>query len=197
MMNDCQNVTMREALPELLHGQLADGERRLVEAHLVECAECTDELAILRAVLASAPTPSVDAGRIVAMIAPYRGAEVASTSTTVVGGVAAESQPDIIPLRPRGVRYARFSRLQLAAALALAAVGISTATVVARGRQHAPVASVAAHASAAAQDRGVALVATADLSDTQLATLINDMNSMQALPPAEPEPIAPAVDGGV
>lgn len=196
-MNDCQDVTMREALPELLHGQLADGERRLVEAHVAVCADCTDELAILRAVLATARVPAVDTTRIVAMIAPYKGAPVTSSTTTLATGVT--QQPDIIPLRSRGVRHARFSRLQLAAALALAAVGVSTATVVARERQQGPATAVVAHSAtpSAGQDPGVALVATADLSDAQLATLINDMNSMQALPPAEPEPIAPAVDGGV
>ena len=197
-MNDCQDVTMREALPELLHGRLAEGERRLVEAHVRDCAECTDELTILRAVLGSAREPAIDVSRIVAMIAPYQGAEVTSTTTTVVGGGAAQRDRGVIPLRPHGVRRSRFSRMQLAAAFALAAVGISTATLVARQRQQSPSSSVAAvHSAATSSDRGVALVATVDLSDAELATLINAMNSMPALPPAEPEPIAPAVDGGV
>ena len=110
-----------------------------------------------------------------------------------------DARSDVVPLRSRGVRHARFSRLQLAAALAVAAVGISTATMVTRQRQQSDASSIAGvhSAATATPDRGVALVATADLSDSELATLINDMNSMQALPPAEPEPIAPAVDGGV
>jgi len=192
-MTDCQNVTMREALPELLHGRLADGERRLVEAHLVECVDCTDELAILEAVLASAPTPAVDVTRIVMAIPSYR--PVADAESRV------DARSGVIPMRPRAGWASgwssRSARLQLAAALAIAAAGISTVAVVKHNgaQQQASVAAVGA--TAARADQGVALVATADLSDAELATLIKDMDSMQALPPAEPEPIAPAVDGGV
>jgi len=197
-MTDCQNVTMREALPELLHGRLADGERRLLEAHLVECVDCTDELAILEAVLASAPTPAVDMTRIVAAIPSYH--PVASLESH------AESRSGVIAMRPRAGWASgwssRSARLQLAAALVIAAAGISTVAVVKHnGVQRDGVqqqASVAVGATTASRsDPGVALVATADLSDSELATLIRDMDSMQALPPAEPEPIAPAVDGGV
>ena len=192
-MTDCQNVTMREALPELLHGRLADGERRLLEAHLVECVDCTDELAILEAVLASAPAPAVDVTRIVMAIPSYR--PVADAESRV------DARSGVIPMRPRAGWASgwssRSARLQLAAALAIAAAGISTVAVVKHNgaQQQASVAAVGA--TAARADQGVALVATADLSDAELATLIKDMDSMQALPPAEPEPIAPAVDGGV
>jgi len=192
-MTDCQNVTMREALPELLHGRLADGERRLVEAHLVDCVDCTDELAILEAVLASAPAPAVDVTRIVMAIPSYR--PVADAESRV------DARSGVIPMRPRAGWASgwssRSARLQLAAALAIAAAGISTVAVVKHNgaQQQASVAAVGA--TAARADQGVALVATADLSDAELATLIKDMDSMQALPPAEPEPIAPAVDGGV
>ena len=193
-MTDCQNVTMREALPELIHGRLADGERRLVEAHLVECVDCTDELAILEAVLASAPAPAIDVTRIVMAIPSYRPiAEVESH---------ADAPSGVIPMRPRAAWTSgwssRSARLQLAAALAIAAAGISTVAVVKHNGapQRANVAAVGA-TTATRADQGVALVATADLSDAELATLIKDMDSMQALPPAEPEPIAPAVDGGV
>jgi len=192
-MTDCQNVTMREALPELLHGRLADGERRLVEAHLVDCVDCTDELAILEAVLASAPAPAVDVTRIVMAIPSYR--PVADAESRV------DARSGVIPMRPRAGWASgwssRSARLQLAAALAIAAAGISTVAVVKHNgaQQQASVAAVGA--TAARADQGVALVATADLSDAELATLIKDMDSMQAIPPAEPEPIAPAVDGGV
>ena len=193
-MTDCQNVTMREALPELLHGRLADGERRLLEAHLVECVDCTDELAILEAVLASAPTPAVDVTRIVMAIPSYRA--VAGAESRI------DTRSGVIPMRPRAGWASdwssRSARLQLAAALAIAAAGVSTVAVVKHNgaQQHASVAAVGA-TTATRADQGVALVATADLSDAELATLIKDMDSMQALPPAEPEPIAPAVDGGV
>lgn len=196
-MSDCQNVTMREALPELLHGLLQDGERRVVEAHVALCVDCTEELAILEAVFASASAPAIDVARIVAVIPPYAPAAPARVAETVHLAASA----GVIPLRPRSTSRSTWSsraaRLQLAAAFVLAAVGISTVAVVAHDRQQrgATPAAVATHA--ARSDTGVSLVATADLSDAELATLIKDMDSMQALPPAEPEPIAPAMDGGV
>lgn len=189
-MNDCENVTVREALPELLHGQLRYEERRLVEAHLTECVDCTEELAVLQAVLASAPAPRVNVTQIIAAIPAYRpGAAVEPQHPA-----PAQVQPGVIPLRPRSAWSARGSRLQLAAALAIAAVGVSTAALLTHERQQTA-AVAASRTSAPAQ--GVALVSTADLSDAQLATLIKDMRSIQALPPTEPEPITPALGGGV
>jgi len=155
--------------------------------------DCTDELAILEAVLASAPAPAVDVTRIVMAIPSYR--PVADAESRV------DARSGVIPMRPRAGWASgwssRSARLQLAAALAIAAAGISTVAVVKHNgaQQQASVAAVGA--TAARADQGVALVATADLSDAELATLIKDMDSMQAIPPAEPEPIAPAVDGGV
>jgi hypothetical protein len=113
-----------------------------------------------------------------------------------------DTRSGVIPMRPRAAWTSgwssRSARLQLAAALAIAAAGISTVAVVKHNgsQQHASVAAVGS-TTATRADQGVALVATADLSDAELATLIKDMDSMQALPPAEPEPIAPAVEGGV
>lgn len=72
MMNDCQNVEIREALPELAYGALSDSERARVQNHVDHCDDCSAELAIIRAVRGSAAMPSVDVGRIVAAIPPYR-----------------------------------------------------------------------------------------------------------------------------
>jgi hypothetical protein len=199
MMNDCQDVTMREALPELVHGLLADAQRAAVEEHLRDCVDCTEELAILRAVLASSHAPRVDTVRIANAIPAYRPAPMTDAligDRPVATPVAAVSP--IRSARPRRRWHVDASYLRLAAAAAIAAVGISTVTLVARqhGASSADVPgttrSVASSAAA-----GVALVGTADLSDAELASLIQDMNSVQALPPAEPEPMSPATDGGV
>ncbi len=71
-MNDCQNVEIREALPELVHGVLAEPARTRVQDHVTDCGDCAAELAIIRAVLAVAPAVSVDVSRISAAIPPYR-----------------------------------------------------------------------------------------------------------------------------
>ena len=72
MMNDCQNVEIREALPELVHGVLPETERARVQAHVDGCDDCAEELAIIQAVLASTPVVAVDVSRIVAAIPQYR-----------------------------------------------------------------------------------------------------------------------------
>jgi len=73
-MRDCENVTMREQLPELLHGQLSAEARVAVEEHVAGCADCSAELEVLRRVRAAVPAPRVNVDRIVASIPPYRGA---------------------------------------------------------------------------------------------------------------------------
>lgn len=72
MMNDCQNIEIREVLPELAHGTLPEVERARVQQHLAACDDCSAELAIIRAVRGSAVVPSVNIGGIVAAIPPYR-----------------------------------------------------------------------------------------------------------------------------
>ncbi|MEO7103432.1 MAG: zf-HC2 domain-containing protein [Gemmatimonadaceae bacterium] len=72
MMNDCQNVAVREVLPELAHGALSDVERERVQEHLDACADCAAELAIIRSVLRTAPLVSVNVASIAAAIPPYR-----------------------------------------------------------------------------------------------------------------------------
>lgn len=203
MMNDCQDVTMREALPELVHGLLADAQRAAVEEHLRDCVDCTQELAILRAVLASSHTPRVDTVRIASAIPAYR--PMAMTDALITDGpVAVPASPATaasvdIRSAPRSRRWrVDPAHLRLAAAAVVAAIGISTVTLVARqrGASSAGVPS-AARSVASSSAAGVALVGTADLSDAELASLIQDLNSVQALPPADPEPMSPATDGGV
>lgn len=70
-MNDCQNVAVREVLPDLVHGLLPDTERVRVLMHVRECEECTDELSIIRAVIAVAVAPRVDVVAISAAIPAY------------------------------------------------------------------------------------------------------------------------------
>lgn len=72
MMNDCLNIEIREVLPELANGTLSEIERARVQQHLAACGDCSEELAIIRAVRGSAVAPSVNVARIVAAIPPYR-----------------------------------------------------------------------------------------------------------------------------
>lgn len=176
-MNDCQNVAVREALPDLVHGLLPDGERVRVLMHVHDCVECTDELSIIRAVISIAAAPRVDVIAISAAIPAYPGTYSSAYSRT----------------EPRS-RF-HVAHLRLAAALLVGAAGISALVVQHQRSGDAP-ASVVSHtapvASASLPHSGVALVGTADLSDEHLAQLIQSMAHMDAVPPAEPEPITSA-----
>lgn len=171
-MNDCQDVAVREALPELARGTLAEPARTRTQQHVDGCMDCADELAIIRSVLAVAErrTPPVDVAQIAAAIPAY------------------------VP----AVAVHRFAHLRLAAALLVGAIGISAVGVqMQRSWQPAPTASVARVHAAPSPQVGVALVGTADLSDDNLAQLISSMDDIEAVPPAEPEPLTPVpFEGG-
>lgn len=168
-MNDCQNVAVREALPDLVHGLLPDTERGRVLMHVRDCDACTDELFIIRAIVSIAAAPRVNVAAIAAAIPAYS----------------------------RAVPQSRFhvAHLRLAAALLVGAAGVS-AIAIQHQRSGDAAASVVSHtapvASFGLSHSGVALVGTADLSDEHLAQLIQSMAHMDAAPPAEPEPIIPA-----
>ena len=164
MMNDCQDVAMREALPELMLGALPPGDRVRVQRHVDGCDDCRSELAIIRAVHGSSHAAVVevtyaDVSRIAAAIPPYR----------------------------RQKSRIRKVYLELAAACLIGAVGISTFAVRNSGTSASPVASHAAPAAAT----GLALVNTADLSDAGLAQLTQDLDRLQALPTVDPESVTP------
>jgi predicted anti-sigma-YlaC factor YlaD len=161
MMNDCRNVEVREALPEVVHGTLNDVELVMVQRHVDECDDCAAELAIIRAVRKTAATPAVDLGRIVASIPPYR--------------------------RKQSLIKRRY--LELAAACLIGAIGISTFAVQ-NGGFKARVQATAA--STGSENVGLALVNTSDLSDAGLAQLTQELDNLQALPPADPESVTPA-----
>jgi anti-sigma factor RsiW len=76
-MTDCPNGEMRDRLPDLLHGRLTPAEQEVVEAHVRGCADCRDELALLRSLSASLRrVPRVDVAAVAAAIPAYRRAPV-------------------------------------------------------------------------------------------------------------------------
>jgi anti-sigma factor RsiW len=181
MMHDCENVEMRESLPELAHGALPVTDAERVRAHLADCADCSAELAIIRAAIASSDAARIarridvtqmDVARIAAAIPPYRQQRHSWLSATRL------QMP-----------------MQIAAAALVAAIGITFA--VARhddapsSRTMQTPVSMSASAAAPAQG-GLALISTADVSDANLAKLIGDLDHLDAAPPAEPEPVVPA-----
>ena len=163
-MNDCLNVEIREALPELVHGMLLQQERDRVQEHLADCVDCAAELEIIRAVLAAIPAVSVDVPRIAAAIPQYR-------------------------RRTPGMKRVY---LELAAACLVGAVGISAFVVHSSHSTGAVPAAVSAASLASSANGGLVLANTSDLSDDRLAQLTSELDQLQALPTADPESVTPA-----
>ena len=79
-MSDCLNVEIRELLPDYLSGTLSASRRAEVDAHVASCAECADELAVLRLVReAYVESPAVNVKAIVAAL-PQKSARPAMRS---------------------------------------------------------------------------------------------------------------------
>lgn len=204
-MTDCPNAEMRDRLPDLLHARLDASARAAVLAHVEGCADCSAELALLRQmrVSLSSGAVSVDAEAI---------------AQAVVARVASSTRP------------VRWTDWRLAAAIAVIVVGgASLVTIRARngpndGVRPVPVRTAAAAPGAesvhvasqmpsapanvpprrAVQPAAAELSASgdvADLDESALRTLLNDLDTLQAVPPTEPEPVTVRVSlpesGGV
>jgi len=177
-MSECQNVAVRDRLPEYLHDALEDeAEVAMIRAHLDLCAECAEELAVMEAALATAPAvPAIDVARIVAAIPAYRAAEA-----TPAAGSRATAKAE-------RRWFGRFDRaaVRIAAGFLIAAAGLS-AVAVSRHHQAAPTSATPA---------GVALVNVSELSDDNLEQLIKSMDDLDGTPPSEPEVVPAAATEG-
>lgn len=72
-MTDCNNAEMRDLLPDLVNDRLSLGDRTRLNAHLAECADCTDELALIQSARAIRPVaPTLDVSAIVAQLPKHR-----------------------------------------------------------------------------------------------------------------------------
>ena len=196
-MTDCTNDRMRDLLPDLLHGRLAAVDRGALEAHLRSCAACAAELTLLRdARTAMADVPAVDVAAIVRAL-PRPSARPGPT--LVVSPSPAAPAVGVA----RAARWRRPVYWAPAAALAatlLLAVGIPVAS---RYGADAGTGSVAATAGDTGAARPAATVAHAggstvqpaarswlsDLPSDEISALIDELETVEALPTVEPEPV--------
>ncbi|HEY7394972.1 MAG TPA: zf-HC2 domain-containing protein [Gemmatimonadaceae bacterium] len=190
-MNDCLNAEMRDRLPELLHDRLPANVRAELVVHVAACADCREELELLRALRSAlaAPAPRVDVASIVSALPK------------------APSQT----LRPRSRRT--WSDWRIAATITILAVGGSSVVLInrtphvaeiridtARPAADSPATALAPTAgpnapSDASQDSepsgGLGMSGhLADLDDAQVEALINEIENMKAVPITEPEPVS-------
>jgi Putative zinc-finger len=123
-MNDCTNAEIRDQLPDLLHDRLTVSVRDVVVAHVADCADCREELELLRGVRVAllARTPGVDVGQIVASL------------PKPTGGQAMPVAP-LAPVVPiTAARSRRLMRVdwRIAAAVTFLAVGGSSVALLER-----------------------------------------------------------------
>jgi hypothetical protein len=174
-MRDCSNGEVRDRLPELMHNQLAGETLALVRGHVEGCADCRAELALLEQLRSASVAPRVDTSRIVASLPRYRA----------------------VPAWRRVANAAPFRAA--AAAVILLAGGYMFATR--GGADYVPTARVAQPAlptpAATAHELAVGDSFT-DLSDSDLAAMIDEMGTLEAVTPeAAEEPLLPIDDAGI
>ncbi|MDB4884257.1 MAG: hypothetical protein JWL95_3023 [Gemmatimonadetes bacterium] len=215
-MNDCPNGDIRDLLPELLHGRLAPAARERVEAHVATCAMCREEFGLLRDLRATLRrAPAIDAAAVAAAIPAYRAPvrrswtswrAAAAIVTIAVGGtsVALVSRqthtPPVVDERSPvadGVRQPQPPVVPNSTTLSP-----PVAVAPPPGPLTAPVSAplpevVAASGRELAMGSGV----VTDLSDRELSALLDEIETLDALPSTEVEttlPVSPlAPTGGV
>lgn len=162
-MNECMERGIQELLPDVLHGTIAPSERARIEAHLSGCHSCREELEVLRAVKAAAVfSPAIDVESIVRQIPPYA---------------------VITPAVERPVR-SPVTRWLAAAAIALVVVGGGSVVMRDRDGAEQPLTATASRAHSLALASGLD-----EMSDGSIVQLMNEMNSFDALPASDPEPV--------
>ena len=207
-MNDCPNADVRDLLPDLLAARLNFDARRLVEAHVAGCAECQAELALLRDMHASllVRTPALDLSAIVAAIpthrVPARRSWVSWRTAAAITMVAAGGSsalilsrgvstipPDSLAVRPAPVRAAAPPPAPVVASanpLAGATVHVPTARSMKQNVVSPPV-ELAVQVAGDAHELAMTGGTMTDLSDKELATLLKDIEKMDAMPAMDGE----------
>jgi anti-sigma factor RsiW len=162
-MSDCLNVEIRELLPEYLGGTLSASRRAEVDAHVASCAECGDELAVLRLVReAYAEAPAINVMAIVAAL-PRKSARTAVRS------------------------WRRSQAFQIAAAVSFIALG-GISLAVARSFFNGNPSAVTPDTLVAMNAETPAISfagGVSDLGDEDLEALLSALEEIEALPVTE------------
>ncbi|MDQ3674278.1 MAG: zf-HC2 domain-containing protein [Gemmatimonadota bacterium] len=164
-MNECMELEIQHRLPDVLHGTIPSRERTRVETHLAACPSCREELEALRAVMGAAVfTPAIDVEGIVRQIPPYR---------IITPAVARPARSPVM-------------RWLVAAAVAVVVVGGGSVVMRDEAASEQPVVTATVRAPTLAMASGID-----ELSDGGLAQLLSEMNTFDALPADDPEPVFP------
>lgn len=204
-MNDCTNAEMRDQLPDLLHERLDASARAVVLAHVEGCVDCRDELQLLRDVrgVFDRATPRVDVSYVVGAL-PLPPARVvpASRRRHVWADWRVAAAVMLLAVGGTSVAVLRSdSNSSVSPAIGDERVAATPVPTV-----PAPVATIEKPATTA--EREVAATPTPTptsetspdsrfngLDEQQLKALLGEIEKLQAVPVAEPEPVMIRVSG--
>jgi len=200
-MIDCPNGDVRDLLPDFLHGRLDASRRADVEQHLAECEACREELSLLadlRETMRRVPSMPVDA--IAAAIPPYRapvrrGWTTGWRTAAAVAAIAAGGT-SVALLHDRDARS-----MGAASPTVFVAIDAPRAHDPAAGRDSVlrspervaavpgiePSAPRAASSSTRSRELAMGGGAIGELSDGELAALVDGIESLDALPSTDVE----------
>ena len=216
-MNDCPNGELRDLLPDLLHDRLSGPDRARVEAHVAACADCADELALLRSLRGTmGRVPAIDTAAIAAAIPAYRAPArrsnwtawraAAAIATIAIGGTSiavanrtsVETRPDDVPafvapdVTVPATAPGRVATTARPADSSLASTSTATSGSAVRAPDAVTSASrEAAPAGGTARELAMGGGAVTELSDRELSALLNEIESLDALPSADAEGALP------
>ena len=195
-MIDCPNGDVRDVLPDYVNDRLGAHRRAEVERHVESCTACRDEVQLLRDLRATLRrAPSVDVDAIAAAIPPYRvpvgrgrataWRTAAAVAAIAIGGTSLALLRDDAP-NDRDARTDRIAQTATQNDDSSASAAVSSPAGPPRGPSTQP-----APLPARAGELALAGAAIVDLSDGELSALMDDLESLDALPSTEIEGTQP------
>jgi hypothetical protein len=208
-MNDCRNAEVRDQLPDLLHERLDASARAAVMAHVDGCADCREELELLRVAHGTLikATPRVDLNFIIEAIpnaaprartltAPRRRLwtdwRVAAAAVVLIAGGSSYSllgrhggivvrDTLVAQVTPSGAGSAS-PQVQPTDSTATTPVPSQAPEVVAEGP------------SEAGETSGLGASRMGELNEKQLKALLTEIDQLSPTPITEPDPVTLRVD---
>jgi hypothetical protein len=194
-MIDCPNGDVRDVLPDYVNHRLGAHRRAEVEQHLTSCEACRDEVELLRdlrATMRRAPRVNVD--RIAAVIPPYRAPArrgwtagwrtAAAVAAVAVGGASLALLRDDAPT-DRDVPARRVVQAPTPIDDSATTSIDSTLALEPSGG------SVTTPAPTPTRELAMAGGSIGELNDVELAALVDDLESLDALPATEVDETQP------
>jgi anti-sigma factor RsiW len=209
-MNDCQNAEMRDQLPDLLNERLDGSARAVVMAHVDACADCRDELELLRVARGTLlkATPRLDLNFIVealpkvtprTRVAPisrrpvWADWRIAAAAVLLIAGGSSYSllgRHGGIAMRDSLVVQVQEPVPETPAGKTQPAESVSTLPAPAQQTETV----IADGTSETNESSGLGASHLGDLSEKQLKALLTEIDQLQPTPITEPVPVVIRVD---